>query len=329
MWSDIKHQPQAVSILSRSIINQSVAHAYLFTGPRGTGKKKAAIQMAKAIFCDQRKNGDSCDTCMNCRRVEHGNHPDLHLIEPEGRSIKIDQIRELRKEFNYSVVEAKTKIYILVDADTMTREAANSLLKFLEEPIGNVIAILLTTNQHSMLPTILSRCQVIPFHELPWQEIAAEAISAGIQPSLARVAAQITGSVEEVMQLCHRDTFAQLRKVVIKFYAGLHLNKSRALLKLHDLILSDPQFKDEIELFLSLSIILHHDLMYLLLNQEDMIANQDAIDSLRMDAKGLTVLQVSERIALLLETNKRLKSMNPQLALEQMILHFREEKLNV
>jgi len=322
MWKEIEHQPQAISILQRAIMHHRAAHAYLFTGPRGVGKQKTALQMAKSLLCSEINDGESCDRCTECIRIDHGNHPDVHLIAPEGGSIKIAQIRDLRREFSLRAVEATRKVYILLEAESMTREAANSLLKFLEEPSGLVTAILITENPSGILPTIRSRCQMIRFQELPWQKVVSEASRLGYSEGDLRVAAQIVRNLEEIKTLCQSDEFASIRNIVIKFYHQYLTDKTKALVKIEELILQDPHLKENIELFVDLSVVWFRDLLHLLVGNEDHVAYIDVIDRLKQDAARSSLSQVSERLGILLQTRNRLKWMNAQLALEQMMIRL-------
>src|SRR5690606_36803569 len=102
--------------------------------------------------------------CTQCKRIQSGNHPDVHIIKPDGQSIKIEQISFLQKEFTYTGLESNRKVYIIEEADKMTVNAANRLLKFLEEPNQETVAILITSQIGKMLDTIVSRCQRITFH---------------------------------------------------------------------------------------------------------------------------------------------------------------------
>lgn len=322
MWKDITDQPRAVSILQRQIIHRRVAHAYLFAGPVGAGKREAAIQMAKVLFCASPLDGDSCEQCIDCQRIHHENHPDVHVLEADGASIKIEQIRALRREFQYQAVEAQRKVYIILDADTMTIPAANSLLKFLEEPQGEVTAILITSKPNSILPTIRSRCQIVTFQEIPWQHVAEAAIEEGIAIADARLAAHIAKHVEEVRALCAREEFAQLRKIVIQFYQEDFRQKAKVLLQLHNKVLLDARLKDEAPLFLELSVLWLRDILHLRLEREQEVANIDAMPILKQLAAQMTEAAVADKIEIVLQAQNRLKWMNTQLALEQMVMEL-------
>ena len=113
--SDITGQPKAVKLLQAAIRTGNVSHAYLFGGPAGTGRKQAALAFAQALFCTS-GGPDACGECLACRKIEHGNEPDLHLVEPDGAAIKIDQIRGLQRDMSYRSAEAKRKVYIMEQA---------------------------------------------------------------------------------------------------------------------------------------------------------------------------------------------------------------------
>src|SRR5699024_7684752 len=134
------------------------------------------------------KNGaEPCHQCHDCKRVESGNHPDLHWIEPEGQSIKKEQIDHLQKEFMYSGLESNKKIYVVKQAETLTLNAANRILKFLEEPNRETTAILLTENGQSIISTIRSRCQVLDLAPLNPIQFQQQLMNDGISEANAKL----------------------------------------------------------------------------------------------------------------------------------------------
>ncbi len=167
-FSEIIGQEVAVNILKKSIENNRCAHAYLFVGPDGVGKRTTAIAFAKALNC-RSSCSDGCDGCDSCRKIENGTHPDVELITPrEGRlAISIEQIRKLQRSVSYKPLEGNWKVYIIDDAASATEDAANCLLKTLEEPPPQVILILITENIYRLLSTVRSRCQLILFKQIP------------------------------------------------------------------------------------------------------------------------------------------------------------------
>jgi DNA polymerase-3 subunit delta' len=173
-FSPILGQTKALALLSRALKSGRLAHAYLFAGPDGVGKTTVALDLAAVLLCRDPNAEQPCGTCPGCRKFQSGNHPDLLRIRPDGAAIKIDQIRELKKGLSFAPFESRQRVVLLEEAHTMRREAGNSLLKVLEEPPANNLLVLVG-NAGSLLDTIVSRCQVIPFAPLPLA-LAAEII---------------------------------------------------------------------------------------------------------------------------------------------------------
>ncbi len=143
-----------------------IPHAYLFTGINGVGKSTTALALARAVNCTSDTTGDGCGRCITCRQLSSGNFPDIITIAPDGQNIKIEQIRELNRNLNYKPVSGKYRITIIDWAEMMTEEAANSFLKTLEEPPSGNIIVLKVVDPRDLLPTIVSRCQRVPFNPL-------------------------------------------------------------------------------------------------------------------------------------------------------------------
>ena len=166
----IGHQ-QILQQLQHAIATERVAGAYLFAGPAHVGKETVAAHFAKTLNCAT-SNEAACGACLSCRKIDDSNHPDVQTVRPSGAWMRIDQIRELQKRIIYRPLEGRRKTYILTDVERMNLEAANCLLKTLEEPPGYAVLILLTTNLDALLPTIRSRCQIIKFNSLQIPELA-------------------------------------------------------------------------------------------------------------------------------------------------------------
>ncbi len=171
-FSEIIGQEHIVQTLSNAISSGMVSHAYLFSGPRGSGKTTTARLLAKAVNCRNRKEGqfEPCDECSSCREIKEGRS--LDLIEIDAASHRgIDEIRELRDGIKFAPTKEKYKVFIIDESHMLTREAANALLKTLEEPPSHAIFVLATTEIHKMIPTIISRCQRFDFRRLTLPEI--------------------------------------------------------------------------------------------------------------------------------------------------------------
>ncbi|HWI41267.1 MAG TPA: DNA polymerase III subunit delta', partial [Verrucomicrobiae bacterium] len=167
-FAGIVGHDRELSILKRALHAGRVAHAYLFEGVEGCGKKTAALALVQALFCG---GVEPCGGCPSCRKIASLQHADLHLLEPDGAQIKIDQVRELQKALSYRPIEAPRKACIIDQADRLNPAAGNALLKTLEEPPGNALIILVTSAPSAVLPTILSRCQRLEFSPVPQEAI--------------------------------------------------------------------------------------------------------------------------------------------------------------
>ena len=163
-FKDIIGQERVIKILIKSLKEDKISSSYIFVGSEGTGKKFTAIEFTKTINClNLNKKLEVCDNCHSCNEINKQCCPDLKIIEPIKSSIKIEQIREMRKEIGLKPFKNKKKIYIIDKAEKMTLEASNCLLKTIEEPPYYAIIILICSRIDPILPTIVSRCQIINF----------------------------------------------------------------------------------------------------------------------------------------------------------------------
>lgn len=208
----------------RSVKAGRIAHAFLLSGPHGVGKKSCAQLLAQAILCIS--ENAPCGECPECKKVLAGLHPDVHVIEPDGRSVKIDQIRELRKQIALKPFSASRHIVMIHQADRMTTEAQNALLKSLEEPEGGTVFFLVTEQQGSMLQTIVSRCRPLRLFPLSVEKCAEALEKRGIEPGHAReLAGWAQGSVGRAIEIDADGSYPALRNKVMTSLAALSEGK--------------------------------------------------------------------------------------------------------
>jgi len=186
-------QDKAKRMLQRSLENDRVPHAYIFKGPDGVGRKLFGRGFAAAINCRNRTTAGACGVCSSCQKMYSGNHPDFKVISPEGGGIKIGQIRKLCKDLTYPPYESAMRVVILEDIHTMRPEAANSLLKTLEEPPENNLLILTADSSQEILATLTSRSQVVPFFGLGDDETAIILQWHGVDSGDASLFAHLSG----------------------------------------------------------------------------------------------------------------------------------------
>ena len=230
---DIKAiQPKVTTLIQKAFSNQKLTHAYLFSGEPGAGKKDVAFWMAKRFFCLNPIHNEPCMKCTECKRIDSTNHPDLHFIEPDGQSIKIEQIRSLQREFHFKGVESDKKCYIIEHVDRMTVQAANSLLKFLEEPNGTSLAILLTENKNRMLDTIISRVQVYKFQQVSSEVLYKNLLNEGLDPDAAYLLSNITKSVTRGKELLEEAWFLNAKNLFFNTLEEFANNPFGAVVKI-------------------------------------------------------------------------------------------------
>ena len=169
MFEQILGNKKITEKLTNSIKIGNISHSYLFLGTQGIGKKMIAKEFAKMILCTSEDK--YCGVCKSCIEFDTDNNPDFSIIEPDGNSIKIDQIREFQKKVSEKPIISQRKVYIINDSDKMTVEAQNCLLKTLEEPPEFVTIILVGTNENAFLSTIKSRCMILHFEEISEEKI--------------------------------------------------------------------------------------------------------------------------------------------------------------
>jgi len=213
----ILSQDEAIERIKTDIKEKKVDGAYLFAGPSGVGKKRTAISFAMALNCKQ-DNLNGCGVCTSCVKIQKGIHPSFRIIEPEGGSIKIEQIRHLKVEAGYKIYEGKKRIWVIDEAHKLTHEAANSLLKIIEEPPPQHVIILVSYSPASLLPTIVSRCRIIKFSPLRQEVIKNFLREKGFaEEKLLDVVSRIArGSAGKALEIAGKKSFLEERNRVFK-----------------------------------------------------------------------------------------------------------------
>lgn len=319
----IERQTTVGRILTKGLTQETLAHAYLLVGQKGTGKREAARLLAKSFFCLNREGYQPCNACTDCRRIDSGNHPDLVRIEPDGKSIKKEQVSTLIKEFSYKGVESAKKFFIIESADSMTNQAANSLLKFIEEPQNDTVAVLITESHHQLLDTIISRCQTLTFSPLLSKDMEVKLIEKGLPPRLTRVACELTNNIDEAEEYCQQEWFAKACSIMINLMKENSARPDHALILLYDQVLPHFQEMDQHHLALGLILLWLRDVMKAHLGHDDDLVFRDEAPVIQDQALKSSLKKVADQMNDCMTARKRLSS-NVQFVsvLEQLLLRL-------
>ena len=306
-FEKIKGQNFAKKYLTNSIKSNMVSHAYMFEGPNGIGKNTMARELA-AILLEMENLFNS---------------PDYIEIKPDGNSIKIAQIRKLQSDILVKPYKSY-KIYVIDEAQKMTVEAQNALLKTLEEPPKYAIIILITNNKESLLDTIKSRCEIIKFTPIPMQEVASYLTMNGIDSKRASLLANFSrGSMKKAIELSESEEFHLMREEVQK-YVEIFLNGN--LIEIMDIQSSIEKYKDQITNVLDLLINYFRDIMMVKENVDNsMIINLDRLIFVKNMSNKTTYSQLSKIIDIIEETKNKLRSnCNFNISIQVMTLNIYE-----
>lgn len=217
-----KKQKPLMDKFLQVVNNHEISHSYLFNGEEGVGKLSLALFIIMRMFCKNvSEDSMPCGQCDECRRIAEQQHPDVVIIKPDGLSIKVDQIRYLKSEFSKSGLEGNQKFFIVCDAEKMTTGAANSLLKFIEEPGANIVSFLLTTNKNLILPTIISRTQVVDLNPLNTKMFNEELSNLGVIPSQFKIIKRLTNQMSTVKKWQEDEWLTKTIAVISQWFSML------------------------------------------------------------------------------------------------------------
>ncbi|WP_089744011.1 DNA polymerase III subunit delta' [Gracilibacillus ureilyticus] len=323
-WEEMfQQQPIVSKMLTNSIKKKRISHAYLLYGDKGTGKYALAQLVAKSIFCKNKEGYEPCGTCLDCKRINSGNHPDLHIIHPDGASIKTDQIAHLKKEFTYTGLESNKKVYIIEHADKMTDNAANRLLKFLEEPSQETTAVLLTENSQSLLSTIRSRCQILALMPLNSKQLEQKLIETGITEGNARILTNFTRNLDEALDKSKDTWFAQARKLVVQLVEMLQNNRDEVPIFVHTQWMAHFKEKTQLQEGLDLLLVWFRDVIHYHMDDSSSIVFLHQMEKLEQASMYWSIQDITKHLQTIMEAKRKLEqNVHPQLVIEQLTLQI-------
>ena len=327
-WAAIVGQPLAVRLLRQAVSGGKVAHAYLFVGPAGVGKRTVAMELAKSLNClAPLPEGGACDACASCRKISAVPivHPDLRVISPEGRFIKTDQIRELQEEMYARPNEGRMRVAIIDGADRMNAESANRLLKLLEEPPGYAILILLTHNLSGVLPTLISRCQVVNFPPLNPEDVAGVLRDRfGLDAGQAKLYSALAGgSIGRALALSQDEGMAARRDHSCELLQKLAEMDDLALIGQAELLDKDKEHLDD---WFDLATAWLRDALVLAqTGSTQLVMNTDRMNVVRSLADHFGSANILDMLSAITEVRGNLqRNANSRLALDVLMLRLGE-----
>lgn len=313
---DFIGQASIVKGLRNELINDSLGHAYTFTGEKGLGKRTLAHYTAKLILCNE-KNIDlkPCGVCRSCRGFDENINPNFKVIRNETRKILIKQIRELIEDISIKPASGK-KVYLIEEADLMTPDAQNCLLKTLEEPPDYGIILLTTAVYESLLLTIRSRVVQLRLKPYSINEMKAIAKAKGIDISDREHFLSLSGgNPGRAIELFSDKGFEENRSMVLKF---VFEGDTRSRLEFNQYL---SKRKNAFSSCMDILETIYRDAMLVQCSFSDGLINSDKKDNIIKYAKGLSYLEISDRISRIQEVRSNLKrNMNYQLAVDMVTL---------
>jgi len=319
-FDQIRGHKKILELLTRVVHTKRLAHAYVFSGLDGIGKRLTALALANNLLCSS-GGGKSCGTCSACIQVDRGSHPDLMMIEPAKGVITIDSIRNLKRELSRKSFSGRYKVCLIDDADKMTLQAENALLKTLEEPTPDTVIILITGKPYRLLPTVLSRCQHLQFQPLALFDTSELIMAgvAGIERDDALLMASLTGGSP--------GKAFTLKVGQLKRLRDSWINQSRFFARTGDenFFVEEENFlsdKGDVDLKLNLLRLWYRDLvLYKIYGNVDCVLNKDKTEEI---ASQSSALSLGRLLNALLGTEKYSTSLeynaNPQLTLEAILM---------
>jgi len=300
-------QPILYNLLSNAIKNDKLSHAYLFETNNNSNSLDIIYSFVKEIMCPRNK---SCENCSICSRIDNGNFLELKVINPDGLQIKKEQMSELQEEFSKVSLESNRKVYIINECEKMNAQASNSILKFLEEPVDNIVAILVTNNINKVLKTIISRCQLISLNKGNYSKVDS---------SLENISSILTNSTVDREKFLSDNKTKEMYDAVISFIDFYEVNKSNTIVYLkkmwHD------KFKDRQDNVFALDIMInfYYDVLKYIINGQVFIF-VDEIDLVKKISSNKQE-DILHRLELLIEVKKLIRNnLNMNLLIDYMVI---------
>lgn len=347
----IEKQQEIAQLFLKFLREDTLGHAYILAGPNGTGKKEMALWVSQTIFClNPKDNGAPCEECAQCQKIDQHQHLDVIEIAPtnaQGRtekqvrelikdsdnpdkerdkhgknfSLKVDDMRRLKLELSMSGVESAKKVIIIEQADLMTNSSANSLLKFIEEPQADLLIFLITESKESLLPTIISRSQIVPFNKMDPYVKVDEYKNAGFEDWESHIFVRVTQSLDLARELKEELDIKKIKKTIWMWFEYLVRGDNQAFVFVHTELRKVVENKSNQALLFDFILYLFEDLLILKYHSKKPIAYVDYQEKLEVYADNQSANSIVYMIESVLHSKTQFeKNVSFQACLETLTL---------
>lgn len=325
-FESIIGQTEIISGLRNSILNDRIGHAYIFTGPRGIGKKTVARIFAGLLLCKETNAFEPCGHCPSCRLQEVGSNPDYREIDTDGASIGVDDIRSIQGDIVVRPLYSGRKVYLILDAERMTAQAQNCLLKTLEEPPGYAVIILTAANYDALLETIRSRGIRYNFKKNSPEEVRSflESKYGKNLKELDFISSYSDGIIGTALELADSDEFVRLRERTLDIVLKLVKCGPEVCFEVYDFF---EENKAGINLILDIMMLFYRDLLMVKkAAKQNILINSDKKDIIFNNASNFSPHKLVRNIDLIEMTRRNVKqNINYQLSMEVLLMKLRED----
>ena len=317
-----KYQPFIYNTFINSLKFNKVSQAYLIKGSDGTPTLDIALFLAKTLICEE-PSPLACSSCLNCIRFEEGNYADFMLIDGSKNTIKVGDIENLQKFLSSSSLEKQgKKIYIINRLENANKEAVNALLKTLEEPTSSVYAFITTQNEAKILPTIISRCQVLSLLPINKSIVKQNALNEGVLLEDADILSYFYCDVEVIKQKSEEENYKEQKKLLYETLNALTISSEEAIYYAQTNLIKKIKTKEDARLYIDLLSIAFKDILHIQNNQPLVLEGaKEQIDTLSKKYKNVSSIYLE----IMLSRGQIEDNVNLSLLLQHIFIYIRKE----